>query len=400
MKTITKKGLSILSVLLCANLTLSSAGLFNNNSSFSAEIASYVPTISALPYSGEEVNLLDGDILEFASDYELGKATNYLPKGFGPGNDYREDDFAPVGIQLSWKSAEDVQYYTVKVSTTPDLSDFVGYITLDTTLELTDLFAGTDYYYQIIAQYADRTVKSQIFTFHTANLIRTIELEGVSNTRDIGGYYTIDGKKRIRQGMVYRGARLEAITAAGIEKALNVYGIKTDLDLRGEASSSPLGTSVNFINVSGPYYTNGTNSGTAGIDCLEDSSKGPWQGTYRDALIKEIQTFANPDNYPIYVHCSVGRDRTGTIVGLINALCGVGELDLCMDYEASYFSERGCTTGLLPVERLRMFNTIFSYVEKYEKATLAENVEAFMLDIGITAEEIASIRSILLEEVV
>ena len=399
MKKLTKKGLSIFSVLLCTALTLNTVGFPSARSVLQAETTSFVPTISATPYCGEEIKLLDGDILEYASNYKPGKSASYLPVGFGPGNDYREDDFAPVSMWLSWQSEKDVQYYTVKISTSPDLSNFVGHITLDTTLELTDLFAGTDYYYQIIAQYAEKTVKSQIFTFRTANLIRTIEQEGVSNTRDIGGYYTVDGTKRIRQGMVYRGAKLEGITEAGKKKALDVYGIKTDLDLRGEYYASPLGAGVKYINVSGPYYTNDANSGKAGIDSLEDSSKGPWKGTYRDALIQEIKTFADPANYPIYVHCSVGRDRTGTIVGLINALCGVGELDLCMDYEASFFSERGSTSGLWPLERLQLFTSVLNYVERYNKDTLAENVEAFMLDIGITAQEIASIRSILLEEV-
>jgi len=396
MKTPTKKWIPIASILLCASIALSTVSFFNGSSILNAETTDYIPTISAVPYKEEAINLLDGDILEYASDYEPGKSAKYLPLGWGKDNYAREDDFAPVGITISWESEEGVQYYTVKISTNADLSNFVGYVTLDTSLELTDLFAGTDYYYQIVAQYADRTVKSRIFSFRTANLIRTIEMEGVSNTRDIGGYYTADGTKRVRQGMVYRGAKLENITAAGKEKALNVYGIKTDLDLRAEAYASPLGASVNFINVSGPYYVDSR----WGIDSVADSSKGPWTGTYRDALIQEIKAFANPANYPIYVHCSVGRDRTGTIVGLINGLCGVSELDLCMDYEASFFSERGCNGGFSPQERLVMFKDIFFYLKlTYKKATLAENVEAFMLDIGITAEEIASIRSILLEEV-
>ena len=398
MKKATRKCFSLLSALLCAILSVSMVK-FSNDKTFLTAENGFVPTITAIPSSGEEVYLLEGDILEYALAYEPGKSANYLPEGFGRNNDYREDDFAPIGVRLSWQSEENVQYYTVKISTKSDLSNFVGYVTLDTSLELTDLFAGTNYYYQITAQFTDRTVKSRIFTFHTASLIRTIELEGVSNTRDIGGYYTVDGTKRIRQGLVYRGAKLEGITAAGIEKALNVYGIKTDLDLRGEASSSPLGSSVNFINVSGPYYVSSRNGGSHGIDSLDISQKANWTGTYREALLTEIRTFANPDNYPIYVHCSVGRDRTGTIVGLINALCGVGELDLRMDYEASFFSERGCDSGLSPTERLSLFNSVLTYVEQYNKDTLAENVEAFMLDIGITAEEIASIRSILLEEV-
>ena len=331
-----------LSIALCAAMALTMTFVPGEKSSADDNEGVFVPTVSATPSKGNVVNLLEGDIFEFVSEYEKYKTANYLPEGYGPGNVHREDDFAPKSMTLSWESEEGAQYYVVKLSTKADLSNSVDYVTLDTSLELTDLFAGTDYYYQIIAQFADKTVKSQIFDFHTANLIRTIYLEGVSNTRDAGGYYTVDGK-RIRQGMVYRGGKLEGMTAEAKEKALKVYGFKTDLDLRAEATVSPLGMGVNFVNVSGPYYVGGT-----GVNSTADSSKGPWKGTYKDALIKEIQTFANPDNYPIYAHCSLGRDRTGTIIFLINALCGVGEDDLYMDYETSFFSTVGCLDGQSP----------------------------------------------------
>ena len=40
---------------------------------------------------------------------------------------------------------------------------------------------------------------------------------------------------------------------------------------------------------------------------------------YQNALAKEIRTFADETNYPIYFHCQIGRDRTGTLAMLINA---------------------------------------------------------------------------------
>lgn len=359
---------------------------------------SFAPTISAVPSKAEEVSLLEGDFLEFASDYELHKSAGYLPEGYptgySPDGKQREDDYAPKAVTLSWQSKKNAQYYTVKLATKKDLSGAVSFVTLDASLELPDLYVGTSYYYQIIAQFADKTVKSRIFNFKTANLIRTIALEGVSNTRDAGGYYTVDGK-RIRQGMVYRGGKLEGITAEAKEKALKVYGFKTDLDLRAETTTSPLGNTVNFVNVSGPYYV-----GSTGINSTQGSSKGPWKGTYKDALIKEIKTFAKPENYPIYVHCSLGRDRTGTIIFLINALCGVGEMDLYMDYEASFFSTVGCLDGQTPNNMVSgAFSGLMTYMKNYGDGTLSKNTEKFMLDLGITQAEIDSIRSTLLEEV-
>ena len=353
----------------------------------------YQPTVT----SKEEntmVNLLSGDILEFASNYTVGAAQSYLPAGYGPGNVYRADDFAPAPFTLTWESEEGALYYNLKLSTKPDLSDAVKYITFTNSHTFEDLFMGTKYYYQVIAQFESKTVKSRIFSFETAYLPRTIHVEGVSNTRDFGGYYTVDGTHRIRQGMIYRGAKLEPATQAGIDKLLNVYGIKTDLDMRAEATVSPLGAGVNFVNVSGPYYV-----GSTGVDSTNDSSKGPWKGTYRDALLLEIKTFAKRENYPIYIHCSLGRDRTGTLAFLINALCGVGVDDLYRDYETSFFSEMGCLDGQSAVGMMTQIKVLHDYLAQYGTGTLAQNTEKFMLDIGVTQAEIDSIRSILLEEV-
>jgi hypothetical protein len=157
-----------------------------------------------------------------------------------------------------------------------------------------------------------------------------------------------------------------------------------------------LGDSVNFVNVSGPYYVGGN-----GIDSTNNSDKVHWKGTFRDALIKEIKTFANPENYPIYVHCSLGRDRTGTICFLINALCGVGEMDLFMDYELTFMSVMGNLDGQTPSNMVgSAFADLYYYMKNYVKGnTLAQNAEKFMLDIGITQAEIDSIKSIMIEEV-
>ena len=398
-----------LSIALCTAMAFTMTGL-SGIISYADQKNVLEPTITATPSKANEVNLLKGNFLEYASNYELYKSANYLPfgypSGYGSSSDTkkRPDDYAPASVTLSWNSEAGAQYYTVKLATNKDLSDAVSYVTFDTSLELFDLFAGTKYYYQVIAKFEDKTVKSQVFNFNTAQLIRTIELEGVSNTRDAGGYKTVDGK-RIRQGLVYRGGKLEDITVAGKEKALNYYGFKTDLDLRAEKSVSPLGDSVNFVNVSGPYYITGSSANTlvssgTGINSTQDSSRGSWVGTYRDALLKEIQTFANPDNYPIYVHCSLGRDRTGTIIFLINALCGVGETDLYMDYEASFFSTVGCLDAQTPQSIVGgAFTTLMNAMKRYGSGSLAENVENFMLNLGVTQAEIDTIRSIMIEEV-
>lgn len=284
---------------------------------------------------------------------------------------------------LKWISFENVENYTVKLATKADMTDAITYETSDCTLGLLNLLVDTDYYWTIAAG----EFVSDVQSFHTQDTIRTITIDGVDNARDGGGWDTIDGKY-VKQGMFYRGAKIDNITPNGIDVMLDQLGIKTDLDLRnpGEENSgaSPLGTSVNYINVGGPYYW----EDTRGINAK----------AYQEALVTEIRTFANPDNYPIYVHCSIGRDRTGTLCFLINALLGVSEQDLFMDYEFSTLSlnrsEYSSAQWLTGV-----FDNMYDNVKAYAPdGTMAEATEAFMLSIGVTQEEIDSIREILLEE--
>ena len=386
-----KKKIQIISCLLAGAIPLVGGAMSKNveNKSILAESTTeqdpYAPTIRA-ETDQVEVALLDGNILAVASNYEKYVTEKY----FGS-----IDQFAPKPVTLNWTAEEGALYYNVAISKSKDMSNADTYMTFTNSLTVEDLFSGTDYYYQITAKYPEKLVKSCIFTFRTKAVVRTISIDGMTNTRDMGGYYVENGAKRIKQGMVYRGAKIEDATEVGKQKMLYEYGIKTDLDLRGEVAESPLGESVNFVNVSGPYYIGGD-----GIDSLKDSNKAHWSGTYREALIKEIKTFANPDNYPIYVHCSLGRDRTGTICFLINALCGVGEMDLYMDYELSFMSVMGNIDGQNPRNMVGGgFTNLYNYIKNYGTGTMAENTEKFMLDIGITQAEIDAIREIMIEEV-
>ena len=235
-------------------------------------------------------------------------------------------------------------------------------------------------------------MESKIFDFVTEKSVRTIAVEDVSNTRDIGGYLTADGKHKVRQGMVYRGANVDSITENGKKAFLETYGIKTDLDLRGTLDLSTLGGSVNFVNVSAPHYAQ------------KASEHAIYRSDYQEALVTAIRTFADEENYPIYMHCQIGRDRTGTLAFLINALLGVGEEDLYLDYELSFLSQSGCADFKEEITPNTFLGdhlwSLYHYIDHYkEEGTLSEKTELFMLDIGITSEEIASIKAIMLEDV-
>ena len=325
------------------------------------------------------VLLANETLADFVASYTQYAGENYYSL---------KDKYVMEGVTLTWTADTPTDEYEVAISTAEDLAGAVVFGCNQTQLHIDDLFVDTQYYWQITAKYETGEEKSAIYSFKTAKTPRTIYLEGVKNTRDIGGKITEDGKT-VRQGMAYRGARLDQITSNGIHSALATYDIKTDLDLRksGEGTAggiSPLGEDVQYFNYSCPYYWGGQN----GID---------YAANYAN-MASAIKAFANKDNYPIYFHCSIGRDRTSMVSMLILGVLGVSTTDIFMDYELSFLTDRTFYDSTSPTHMVDIFMDTYGHIASYAGAyTFQEGCENYLLEIGVTAEEIAAIRSIMLE---
>ena len=341
------------------------------------------------PKEGEVITLANDKVYEWWSNYHM-KKTDSSPY-------YRHEDiYYPNSVTFSWAEDEKADYYSVFISTDADFAEekTESYLVNTNSLTLSHLYTGTKYYWTVIAtEVASDGAKKdatavRAHSFTTAASPRCLEIEGVSNTRDIGGLATVEGY-RVKQGMIYRGGKLENMTQEGKDYFVNYIGVKTDLDLRtpgeGDAGTvSPLGDDVNYVNIDGRYYT-----GSKGIS--NDEGKA--------LFAQEIRLFADPDNYPIYIHCSLGRDRTGTLAFVIEALLGVDRNDLMMDYELSVFSVTG-TMDNASISAIRSnIQATYDYIKTFKGESYAEKAENYLLSIGITAEEIQAIRDILLEEV-
>ena len=93
-------------------------------------------------------------------------------------------------------------------------------------------------------------------------------------------------------------------------------------------------------------------------------------------------------------HCAIGRDRTGTLSFILQALCGVEKDALIREYELSYLSVGGALDG-----NKQMVNTItnfYDFVNTYEGETFADKAASLVKSLGVTDEDIASIKNILL----
>ena len=300
-----------------------------------------------------------------------------------------EDTYFPVPVTFEWEEVTDAEYYVLYVAKNSEMNDSDSYILNENSFAIDNLFVGTDYYWRVDAVCVDRTYRSEIGYFKSADSPRALNIEGVSNTRDIGGMAAADGY-RIKQGMIYRGGKLDQISASGIEYFRNDIGVTTDLDLRtpgegGAGDSSPLGEDIKYVNIDGRYYV---------------GSKGINNELGKTIMAEEIRLFADPENYPIYIHCSLGRDRTGTLAFLIEALLGVNKNTLMMDYELSVFSVTGTLDNASVMAIRNNIQATYNYInDSFEGDNFAEKTENYLLGIGITDEEIATIKALLLEEV-
>lgn len=240
------------------------------------------------------------------------------------------------------------------------------------------LYANTKYYYRITA-YTTAGVVSKEGAFTTADTPRILTISGLHNVRDIGNWQTESGK-RIKQGLLIRGTELDGavepgyhLTNEGLYDMLNIYGIKFDMDLRSELAT-PMGSDALGSHVEHKYYDMAMYSGI-----FTEEGKARVKAVFTD--------LANENNYPMYLHCTYGCDRTGTVCYLLEALLGVSRGDCRKDYGLSN----------LPIENIiEVEKGLAAYGENL---SLREQVEEYLINsCGITMDQINSIRNIFLGE--
>lgn len=330
------------------------------------------------PKNDEKICLANQSLTDLVGNYTPGYAERY---------NLGEDHFSMQGLTLKWGLNHKPNSYLVCLSEKKDLLNGVKFYTQEPWLKCEDLLVNTEYFWQVIAYFDDHEEVSPTYRFQTADTPRTLRIDGVSNTRDLGGRNLQNGKK-IRQGMVYRGGRLDEITEEGKRTAKAIYGIKTDLDLRNFAEGtagqiSPLGEEIRYVHINNsPYYL----GGETGID-VEKNKK---------ILGSAIKLFADVEKYPIYVHCSLGRDRTAAVCMLLEGLLGVAKRDIMVDYETSFLSKMGSLDGQTATYMEKMFSKTYDYVAGYAKDDFALACENYLLEAGLTADEITRIREILM----
>lgn len=209
---------------------------------------------------------------------------------------------------------------------------------------------------------------------------RWVHVEGAANTRDAGGYATMDGRF-VKRGMIYRSGKLNHLSSAGAE-AYRKLGVKTVIDFCNRLTPWPffggdewrvqLVSSVNGCPMSfekrgsrEEFYTHG----------VEDNA-----GGYRDAF----EILADAGNYPVLYHCRAGTDRTGVMSALLLSLLGVDRETIVKDFRLSELVN-------LPGRRTAMTRLL-------DEIEAKGGIEEYLESIGVTKQMQEKVRACLLEK--
>ena len=235
-----------------------------------------------------------------------------------------------------------------------------------------------------------------------------LDLPGVYNMRDIGGYATKDGRLT-RWRTLVRSDSLHRLSTES-QQTLVDYGIRTVIDLRTtqETLEEP-----NVFSGSSKvsYYHHDMVGDMTVVDVPEDLG---WAERVaysycqlldrRQAIIGVIlATLATPGVLPAIYHCAGGKDRTGRISALLLGIVGVPEDTIAEDYGLTsryqvnrYLSKdrppevipSGCTLETFLAERcppetmlltLKHLKERYGGVESYVRATGLDDAQIEIL---------------------
>lgn len=287
------------------------------------------------------------------------------------------DASKPSRVSFRWE-AKDALSSTLEISKTADFSDIFLSAIARNRYDGYNFEIGRTYYWRV----RNPREESEIFSFTTEDAApRFMHFDGTTNARDLGGYVTGDGKK-VKQGLIYRGAELDmhqALTEAGKTTMYDTLGIKTDLDLRGEAvgfcNESPICKDVKLCQIPLCAYK----------EYIQEQNF--------EALKKIFNVLSDEKNYPVFFHCWGGADRTGCLAFTVEALLGLEEELLMRDFELTSLSGLGNVKNRDEEEFSSMVETLRGYGENWK-----ERMTKFLAKAGISCEKIERIRQIMLEK--
>ena len=338
-----------------------------------------------------DYNLENGRVRGFVHDFEYTQSDASKVSTYNQSPPTRRD--WPVPVEVFWTQDTTAEAQWITWSERRDFSDAVtrNVSTDAASYEIYNLIPGHKYYCKVIATTtmpdSGEEVQKELanFSFITTGQMRHLKAEGTANVRDLGGWLTESGL-RVKYGKVFRGAEWNGghnLEPEGIE-ALRLAGIKAELDLRTDSEAKDITRSVLGSGVT--YKRTPLGQTQSHMEGLTNS-----KAIYKTAL-QYVLTCVRNDK-PVYFHCAIGRDRTGTLAFLLEGVLGMSKSDIYKDYELTNFSYFNT-----PCNK-KQLDDMFAAVEEMEGETLEDKFRKYLVSyIGIPNTSINTFREKMLED--
>lgn len=177
-----------------------------------------------------------------------------------------------------------------------------------------------------------------------------VVVPGAFNLRDVGGF------QAIRPGLIYRSGTLSGLLPEGREVLVKQLRVRTVFDLRSawEKGAFPFPDSINEKNDDIEVLWCPSDTPPAEVDIrnfaeLDSESPDSWNGgargfsrnylevlrIFKSSFRTVFQHLLDRPHDAILFNCTAGKDRTGTLAALIQALAGVSDESIASGYALS-----------------------------------------------------------------
>ena len=195
----------------------------------------------------------------------------------------------------------------------------------------------------------------------------------------------------LKSNILYRGASPvdnSRSRAATVDKLLKENGIQYDIDLADKNTDAPKYQVHEYFQ----GLTNANKVVFLGMGAAYKSED-------FSAKLKRLFEAILLNDGPYYIHCLEGKDRTGFVCMVIEALCNATYDELIDDYFETYKNYYGIEKGTTKYEAIKKLHIdeMIQYAFSFDKTEDGEypyynKINAYLLNIGLTQDQIDGVR--------